>query len=202
MIQQSFFDYHHLEGSVAGLDEAGRGPLAGPVIAAAVILNPDQIIPGLDDSKKLSAKKRAFLAKEIRCHALDWSIGRAEVFEIDELNILRASLLAMSRAFNGLTEPPHQALVDGNQIPEIPCTVTAIVRGDAKVACIAAASILAKVFRDNEMRDLDKKYPGYGFAQNKGYPTRKHLMSLNTMGPTEMHRQSFAPVKRLINQSG
>ncbi len=181
-----------------GVDEAGRGPLAGPVVAAAVILDPEYFIPGLADSKKLSEKRREQLYLEICEHALCWSLGRAEAQEIDQINILQASLLAMQRAVEGLQIKPQHALVDGNRLPKLSCKAQAIVKGDAKVACISAASIIAKVTRDREMVALDIKYPGYGFARHKGYPTRQHLQALENLGVTHLHRHSFAPVRRLL----
>ncbi len=183
---------------LAGVDEVGRGPLAGPVIAAAVILDPERPIEGLKDSKKLSEKRREQLAEVIREHALAWAIGRAEVDEIDRLNILQASLLAMRRAVEGLPLRAEHALVDGNRCPELPCSVEAIVGGDNTVPVISAASILAKVVRDREMVELDQIYPGYGLAKHKGYPTKLHLEALKDLGVTEIHRRSFGPVKKLL----
>ncbi len=183
---------------LAGVDEAGRGPLAGPVIAAAVILDPHQPITGLADSKVLTPASRERLAVEIRAKALAWAVGRAEVVEIDELNILQASLLAMRRAVLALSPQPDYAYVDGNQCPHLPCPVQAIVRGDATVAAISAASILAKVYRDAEMVTLDAVYPGYGLATHKGYPTAAHRAALIRLGVTPIHRRSFAPVKKCL----
>ena len=183
---------------VAGVDEVGRGPLAGPVVAAAVILDAANPIEGLADSKILSAVRREELAELIRERALCWALGRAEVDEIDKLNILRASLLAMQRAVAGLALPPDLALVDGNQAPELLCPVRTVVRGDATVLAISAASILAKVARDAEMCELDGRYPGYGFAQHKGYPTMSHLQSLDRLGVCSVHRRSFAPVRKRL----
>ncbi len=183
---------------VCGVDEVGRGPLAGPVVAAAVILDPRRPISGLDDSKKLTEKRREALYDEILDKALAWSLGRAEVEEIDRLNILQASLLAMRRAVTGLAVAPGHALVDGNRLPELPCSAEAIVGGDGSVACISAASIIAKVSRDREMVALDARYPGYGLARHKGYPTRAHIEALGTLGVTEIHRRSFGPVRRLL----
>ena len=183
---------------VCGVDEVGRGPLAGPVVAAAVILDPRRPISGLDDSKKLTEKRRETLYHEILDKALAWSLGRAEVEEIDRINILQASLLAMRRAVTGLAVVPGHALVDGNRLPELPCGAEAIVGGDGRVACISAASIIAKVSRDREMVALDARYPGYGLAQHKGYPTRAHIQALGTLGVTEIHRRSFGPVRRLL----
>jgi len=183
---------------IAGVDEAGRGPLAGAVFAAAVILH--HPIKGLQDSKKLSESKRCQLASQIKDHALSWAIGRAEVNEIEEINILQASLLAMKRALDGLTPQPTQALIDGNRIPQLDYPAKAIVKGDAKVAVISAASILAKVTRDEYMKNLDKKYPGYGFARHKGYPTLAHRQALSKLGISPIHRRSFSPVKEIANQ--
>lgn len=179
---------------IAGVDEAGRGPLAGPVFAAAVILNPEKPIHGLNDSKKLSAKQRENLFIRIQENALAWSIGRAEVDEIDKINILQASLLAMQRAVEGLKIAPQLALVDGNQAPKLACITKTIIQGDALEPAISAASILAKVARDREMVQLDKLYPHYGFAQHKGYSTGIHLKKLKEFGPCEIHRRSYAPV--------
>ena len=183
---------------IAGIDEAGRGPLAGPVIAAAVILDGERTIGGLADSKTLSERQRLCLAEAIRADSLDWALGRAEVDEIDRLNILQASLLAMHRAVEGLRQIPAGVLVDGNHCPTLTCRVEAVVGGDGLVACISAASILAKVARDSEMRLLDSKYPGYGLAKHKGYPTQDHLLALSQLGVSPIHRRSFGPVRRLI----
>jgi len=183
---------------VCGVDEVGRGPLAGPVIAAAVVLDPDRPIKGLRDSKKVSEKKRNILNLEIREKALSWCIARADVAEIDELNILHASMLAMKRAVEGLELAAHHALVDGNRIPDLSCSAEAIVGGDNLVDCISAASIIAKVERDNEMVDMDSLYPGYGLAKHKGYPTKVHLQALQSLGVTDIHRRSFAPVRRIL----
>jgi ribonuclease HII len=187
------------EGLVAGVDEAGRGPLAGPVIAAAVILDPARPIDGLADSKCLNAARREQLAGEIYARALAWAVSRAEVEEIDSINILRASLLAMQRCIHDLKVSPGYVLVDGTHCPDIDIPVEAIVRGDSKVPCISAASILAKVVRDQEMRELDRQYPGYGFAEHKGYPTRAHREALLRLGACAIHRRSFAPVKNIID---
>jgi ribonuclease HII len=186
------------DGLVCGVDEAGRGPLAGPVVAAAVVLAPDRPIAGLRDSKQLSPAQREGLAAQIRASALAFGIGRAEAEEIDRLNILRATLLAMQRAVASLSVRPLRALVDGNRCPELPCSCEAIVRGDASVPAISAASILAKVARDAEMLALDAAWPGYGFAVHKGYPTRFHLEALARLGPSAVHRRSFGPVQRLL----
>ena len=178
---------------VAGVDEAGRGCLAGPVYAAAVILGKARF-RGLDDSKKLSPERREELFPQIQERVLAWSIARAEVEEIDRLNILRASLLAMKRAVETLHTQPHEALVDGNQPPPLTCKITTVVDGDALHRCIMAASVLAKVARDREMRRLDAEHPGYGFAQHKGYGTQEHVIALRSLGPCAIHRRSFAPV--------
>jgi ribonuclease HII len=183
---------------IAGVDEVGRGPLAGPVIAAAVILDPARPIAGLADSKKLSEKKRLLLADKIRHSALAWAIGRVDHTEIDRINILQASLLAMKMAIEALTLTPDHVMVDGNQCPRIIFSVEAVVRGDQTVPVISAASILAKVVRDEEMTALESIYPGYGFARHKGYPTADHLLALQQLGICPIHRRSFAPVNRLI----
>ncbi|OUR87246.1 ribonuclease HII [Gammaproteobacteria bacterium 42_54_T18] len=183
---------------VAGVDEVGRGPLAGAVVAAAVILDPDHPIEGLTDSKKLTEKKRELLFVQIKEHALSWALGRAEAEEIDDINILQASLLAMKRAVEALPVPAKHALVDGNRCPDLPCTSQAIVKGDLTEPCISAASIIAKVTRDREMVLLDEQYPGYGLAKHKGYPTKVHMEALKQLGPTEIHRKSFGPVKKLL----
>jgi ribonuclease HII len=185
---------------IAGVDEVGRGPLAGPVVAAAVILDPVRPINGLADSKKLSEKKRHHLAEQIIDRAHAWSLGRAEVEEIDQINILQASLLAMRRAVEGLEIQPHRALVDGNRLPELPCPAEAVVGGDDSIEAISAASIIAKVTRDREMVQLDRQYPGYGLAQHKGYPTKAHLQALRELGVSEIHRRSFGPVRRLLDE--
>ena len=185
---------------IAGVDEAGRGPLAGPVIAAAVILDESKPIAGLADSKILSAGRREDLAILIREQARCWALGRAEVEEIDRLNILRASLLAMQRAVAALSLSPTLVLVDGNQAPDLVCRVQTVVRGDATVPAISAASILAKVARDAEMRELDALFPGYGLARHKGYPTAAHLDALEKQGVSAIHRRSFAPVSRLLSR--
>ena len=180
---------------IAGVDEVGRGPLAGPVVTAAVILDPSKPIEGLNDSKKLTEKRREQLEPIIKQNALAWSLGRAEVEEIDQINILQATLLAMKRAVEGLTPQPDHALVDGNKAPNLACPVTTIIKGDQSEPAIAAASILAKVARDREMVEMDKKYPGYGLAQHKGYPTKQHQQALIELGVTDIHRRSFKPVK-------
>lgn len=180
---------------VAGIDEVGRGPLAGPVVTAAVILDPQRPIAGLADSKKLSEKRREQLEPLIMQHALAWALGRAEPEEIDRINILQATLLAMKRAVDGLSVRPDMALVDGIHAPALDCPVTTVIKGDQHEPAIAAASILAKVARDREMRLMDERYPGYGFARHKGYPTRAHQQALIDLGPSEIHRRSFAPVQ-------
>ena len=179
---------------VAGVDEAGRGPLAGPVVAAAVILDPRRPIAGLRDSKLLSAVARERLAIEIRAHALAWAVGEADVAEIDELNILQATMLAMRRAVLRLSIAPGEAWIDGNRCPELGCSARAIVKGDRDVPVISAASILAKTARDALLIELHGDYPAYGFAQNKGYGTPEHLAALARCGPCPAHRRSFAPV--------
>ena len=185
---------------LAGCDEAGRGPLAGDVVAAAVILDPKKPIDGLDDSKKLTEKKRELLFDEIISKAKSWCVARASVEEIDQINILQASLLAMHRAVQGLHVQPEYVLVDGNKLPKWKYSAEAVVKGDSRVAAISAASILAKVVRDREMVELDKKFPGYGLAEHKGYPTQYHLEAVIRMGITEIHRKSFAPVRAQVEQ--
>lgn len=188
---------------IAGVDEAGRGPLAGPVFAAAVILDADACIDGLDDSKKLTAERREELSVEIREKALAWCVAHATVAEIDHYNILRATLLAMRRACEGLAIPPQQVLVDGNQVPPgLCCPAQYVIGGDARVPAISAASILAKTARDAYCREMHQRYPGYGFDQHKGYATAYHLDRLQCLGPCEEHRRSFAPVKRHFEISG
>jgi len=186
------------EGLVCGVDEAGRGPLAGPVVAAAVILDPANPIVGLNDSKKLSAKRREALAIEIRTKALAWAVSEASVEEIDLINILQASMLAMQRAVRSLAIAPERALIDGNRCPELPCPAEAIIGGDGKVASIAAASILAKTVRDAGMLELHYRYPQYGFDRHMGYPTVLHLAALQEHGVSPIHRRSYAPVARLL----
>lgn len=183
---------------IAGVDEVGRGPLAGDVVTAAVILDPQKIIVGLNDSKKLSEKRRNSLFEEIIENALSYSIARCSVEEIDEINILQASLLAMKRAVENLSIQPEHVLVDGNKIPDWTYNAEAVVKGDARVECIAAASILAKVTRDREMVEWDKIYPGFGFAKHKGYPTQLHRDALKKLGITPIHRRSYAPVKAFL----
>jgi len=190
-----------LSGLCAGVDEAGRGPLAGPVIAAAVILDNSNTIRGLRDSKQLSERARIEIAAEIRAHALSWATGRAETGEIDTLNILQASLLAMQRAVESLDIIPEYALVDGPHCPRLTCPVDGVIKGDSLVGVISAASIIAKVTRDAEMICMDAIYPGYGFARHKGYPTREHIRALDRLGPCDIHRRSFNPVKLRCKQS-
>jgi len=182
----------------AGVDEAGRGPLAGAVFAAAVILDPNNTIVGLADSKALSEKQRDRLAPIIKQSALAWAIASASVVEIDSLNILQATLLAMQRAVEGLNIKPEIALVDGNQSPKLSCDVLTIIKGDSKVAAISAASILAKTARDSELMDLARQYPGYAFEQHKGYGTALHMQRLKELGPCPAHRRSFSPVRKLL----
>ena len=183
---------------LAGSDEAGRGPLAGDVVAAAVILDPNKPIDGLNDSKKLSEKKRAALYEEIIEKAASYCIASASVEEIDTINILQASMLAMQRSIEGLGIQPTHVEVDGNRCPDIAYPCEAIVQGDGRVAEISAASILAKVTRDRQMIELDRQYPEYGFAQHKGYPTALHRERLEQFGATAEHRRSFAPVKKVL----
>jgi ribonuclease HII len=188
----------HIRNFIAGVDEAGRGPLAGPVIAAAVILNPEMPIVGLADSKKLTEKQREILFAIIQERALAWSIGRAEADEIDRINILQASLLAMKRAVEGLAIQPTLALIDGNKSPLLTCETRAIIRGDQTEPAISAASILAKVTRDREMLVLHETFPAYNFAKHKGYPTKDHMQALEKWGPCEIHRRSYAPVAKFF----
>lgn len=197
MILEAHASAPHL---VCGVDEAGRGPLAGPVCAAAVILDPTRPIPGLKDSKKLAAANRVRLAWEIRWHALAWSVAWASVEEIDRLNILNASLLAMQRAVAALAVRPELALIDGNRCPQLDVPARAIVRGDALEPCISAASILAKTERDKEMRRLADIHPQYGFERHAGYPTQEHLAALATYGPSPQHRMSFKPVRAVLER--
>ncbi|MBO3672442.1 ribonuclease HII [Acinetobacter soli] len=186
---------------IAGVDEAGRGPLVGSVVAAAVILDPNHPIAGLNDSKKLTEKKREKLFIEIQEKALAWSIAEATHTEIDELNILQATFLAMRRAVDGLQQQPMKVIVDGNQIPKgMTIACEAIVGGDATHAEISAASILAKVTRDRQMVELDQKYPLFGFAKHKGYPTKVHFEAIAQYGVIDEHRRSYTPVKRALNQ--
>lgn len=184
--------------TMAGVDEAGRGPLAGAVYAAAVILDPARPIDGLADSKVLTAVRREALAIEIQEYALSWCVASASVDEIDSLNILRATLLAMQRAVEGLAHAPQVAMVDGNQAPKLRCTVQTVIKGDALVPAISAASILAKTARDADLLRLHTQYPQYGFDQHKGYGTALHLTRLREHGPCAEHRRSFAPVRELL----
>ena len=195
---KDLFESSYTGSALAGVDEVGRGPLAGDVVAAAVILDPQQPIEGLRDSKKLTAARREELAQLIRSRALGWSIASASVAEIDEMNILQASLLAMHRAVQTLQPQPEYILVDGNRLPRWHYASEAVVGGDDRVPAIAAASILAKVHRDNALIAMDRVYPGYGFAAHKGYPTVMHLQALKTLGVTPVHRRSFAPVKKIL----
>ncbi len=188
-------------GLVCGADEAGRGPLAGPVVAAAVILDPKQPIDGLRDSKQLAAARREVLAAAIRARATAWAVAQASVEEIDTLNILQASLLAMRRAIEALQPAAQFALIDGNQLPRLAIPARAIVGGDAVEPAICAASILAKTQRDALMRELDRVHPGYGFAAHVGYPTPEHLARLRQRGPCAAHRRSFAPVRALLGDA-
>ncbi|MCL1044233.1 ribonuclease HII [Shewanella electrodiphila] len=188
-------------GVVAGVDEVGRGPLVGDVVTAAVILDPNNPITGLNDSKKLSEKRRVILFTEIMDKALAISIGRATPAEIDEINILHATMLAMQRAVAGLTITPERVLVDGNRSPDFGIQSHAIIKGDGLVAAISAASIIAKVTRDKEMTELDARYPQYGFANHKGYPTKAHFEALEAHGILDEHRKSFKPVMALLNKS-
>jgi ribonuclease HII len=185
---------------VAGVDEVGRGPLAGPVVAAAVIMLPESVPEGLADSKRLSAKKRGFLAPIIRQSCLV-GIGQASVEEIDQINILQASLLAMCRAVEALPIRPNHVLVDGNRIPKgLPCPATPLVKGDARCASIAAASIVAKTWRDNVMKEIAQQFPDYGWDTNAGYPTKSHKLALRNLGVTPHHRRSFKPVRDMLWQ--
>ena len=186
-------------GLVCGIDEAGRGPLAGPVVAAAVILDPARPIPGLNDSKKLSEKKRLVLAEMIRERAIAWAVAEASVEEIDRINILQASLLAMQRAVAGLAVRPISALIDGNRCPQLDIPAEAIIQGDGKIASIAAASILAKTVRDAGMRVLHAQYPQYGFDRHMGYPTAAHFKALEEHGASPVHRRSFGPVAKQLS---
>ena len=183
---------------IAGVDEVGRGPLAGPVISCAVVLDPGDPIEGLADSKKLTERKREFLCTQIKARALCWSLGRAEVAEIDRLNILHASLLSMRRAVLGLSLKPGKVLVDGNRCPDLDFDMECIVKGDSKVAAISAASIVAKVTRDHEMLQMARDFPGYGFEKHKGYPTALHREQLAVLGVTKHHRRSFRPVADIL----
>jgi len=198
--QLGLFDLQYTNGQrVAGVDEVGRGPLAGPVVAAAVILDPQRPIEGLKDSKRLTHEQRVQLQKEIKEKTLAWATGWCTVEEIDEINILQSSLLAMQRAVEKLVPDAEFAQVDGNKLPKLSIPAEAIVKGDSKVPAISAASILAKVERDLEMERLDKVYPGYGLAKHKGYPTAQHLTALKALGVTRIHRRSYKPVRDLLN---
>ncbi|MEZ8166101.1 ribonuclease HII [Vibrio tasmaniensis 1F-187] len=192
------FEYPQGYQLFAGVDEVGRGPLVGDVVTAAVILDPNNPIEGLNDSKKLSEKKRLALLPQIKEKALAWSVGRCSPQEIDELNILQATMVAMQRAIAGLSVQPDMALIDGNRVPELPMAGLAIVKGDLRVAEISAASIIAKVVRDQEMEELDKLHPEFGFAKHKGYPTKAHFEAIEKHGVTEHYRKSFKPVKRIL----
>lgn len=185
---------------IAGVDEVGRGPLVGDVVTAAVILNPDKPIEGLNDSKKLSEKRRIALFDVIQREALCWSVGRATPAEIDQLNILHATMLAMTRAVEGLSVQPDHVMVDGNRCPPWTYSSEAVVKGDGLIPAISAASIIAKVTRDNEMLSLHNAYPDYGYDQHKGYPTKLHLQRLAELGPNEHYRMSFKPVQKLLDR--
>jgi len=185
----------------AGVDEAGRGPLAGPVVVAAVILDPGRTIEGLGDSKKLSEKRREALFPEIQEFSLAWSVVEVGVEEIDAINILQATLAGMKRAVERLSPAPRIALIDGNRSPALECEVETIVQGDRLVPAISAASILAKVYRDRLMMKMNELYPGYEFDRHKGYPTARHFQCLKKLGPCEIHRKSFAPVQKMLTQS-
>lgn len=199
-MSQMLMDWNLPEGEelIAGVDEVGRGPLCGAVVTAAVILDPLRPIDGLNDSKKLTEAHREALFPIIQERALAWAIGRAEVAEIDQLNILHATMLAMQRAVAGLTLRPDRVLVDGNRCPVLPMPSEPVVGGDARVPAIAAASILAKVTRDREMQEMELLYPGYGIGKHKGYPTPTHLSALKLLGATPIHRRSFAPVREAL----
>ncbi|KEA64364.1 Ribonuclease HII [Marinobacterium lacunae] len=197
-MQNGAFDFAPSE-LVAGVDEVGRGPLVGNVVAAAVILDPARPIAGLTDSKKLSAAKRERLFVEIQDKALAWSIQSASPAEIDELNILHASMLAMRRAVLALTPQPEYAMVDGNRCPELPCPAEPVIKGDLLIEAISAASILAKVYRDREMLVLHERHPQYGFDSHKGYPTKAHLAAIEEYGVLPEYRRSFAPVRRVLD---
>ena len=188
------------DGRVAGVDEAGRGPLAGPVVAGAVILDPHNPIDGLQDSKRLTAARREVLYVQIQEKALAWAVAAADVGEIDRINILQATMLAMQRAVEALQPTAQYALIDGNRCPVLACPAQAIVKGDSRVAAISAASIMAKVTRDREMLSLDLQYPGYGLARHKGYPSKAHIEALENLGVTPIHRLSYAPVRRVMER--
>ena len=187
--------------TLVGIDEVGIGCLAGPVVAAAVILDPANPIYGITDSKKISEQRRKALADQVMDNAVDWAIGQASVSEIDQHNILRASHLAMQRAYNDLKSDATLVLVDGNKSPYFPVESKAVIKGDETVLAIGAASIIAKVFRDSLMEELGKKYPDYDFEKNKGYPTKSHMQTLRAIGPCAQHRNSFAPVKNWNKKS-
>ncbi|NIY84199.1 ribonuclease HII [Vibrio hepatarius] len=192
------FEYPQGYQLIAGVDEVGRGPLVGDVVTAAVILDPNNPIEGLNDSKKLSEKKRLALLPEIKHKALAWSVGRCSPEEIDQLNILQATMVAMQRAVEGLNVTPDFVLIDGNRCPQLPMQSQAVVKGDLRVAEISAASIIAKVVRDQEMEELDKQHPEFGFAKHKGYPTKAHFEAIEQHGVIDQHRKSFKPVKRAL----
>ncbi|WP_025540353.1 ribonuclease HII [Vibrio parahaemolyticus] len=192
------FEYPQGYQLIAGVDEVGRGPLVGDVVTAAVILDPNNPIEGLNDSKKLSEKKRLALLPEIKEKALAWAVGRCSPEEIDELNILQATMVAMQRAIAGLKVQPDLVLIDGNRCPELSMDSQAVVKGDLRVAEISAASIIAKVVRDQEMEELDKQYPQFGFAKHKGYPTKAHFEAIEQHGVISEHRKSFKPVKKAL----
>lgn len=192
------FEYPQGYQLIAGVDEVGRGPLVGDVVTAAVILDPNNPIEGLNDSKKLSEKKRLALLPEIKEKALAWAVGRCSPEEIDELNILQATMVAMQHAIAGLKVQPDLVLIDGNRCPELPMDSQAVVKGDLRVAEISAASIIAKVVRDQEMEELDKQYPQFGFAKHKGYPTKAHFEAIEQHGVISEHRKSFKPVKKAL----
>lgn len=197
----TLLDLSHQTLLIAGVDEAGRGPLAGPVVAAAVILNPLKPIVGLADSKKLTESKREQLAELIKANALTWSVGIASVVEIDAINILQATLLAMQRAIEGLTTQPEYVLIDGNRVPDLPMSALAIIKGDSTVPVISAASIIAKVTRDSLMLDYAKHYPQFSFHLHKGYGTQLHLAELEQFGILPIHRKTFNPVKMWLSES-
>ncbi len=194
------FEQERFPYPLAGVDEAGRGCLAGPVVAAAVVLPRKDDLPDLNDSKKLSPAQRLYLEKKIKDHCLSWSLGLSWPREIERVNILQATLMAMRKSLLRLKVVPKMVLVDGNQAPELELPVSCIIAGDALYPCISAASILAKTFRDRLMGSLDKKFPGYGFAQHKGYCTRMHLESLQSLGPCALHRMSFKPLGQQLRE--
>lgn len=196
------FECRYTGSLLAGVDEVGRGPLIGAVVTAAVILDPERPIAGLADSKKLTEKRRNALYEEIVQHALAWSVGRCEAYEIDRLNIYQATMLAMERAVSGLALPPEYVLVDGNRCPRWHWPSEPVIKGDSRVEAISAASIIAKVTRDREMAELDTRFPGFGLAQHKGYPTPVHLEALRRLGATPEHRRSFRPVQEVIDDVG